>query len=189
MELRLLGPIELVGDDGVAVRLPGGKPRAMLAMLALEAGRVVSVERLVDGLWGEHPPQTANKVVLGYVSRLRKLLPHGVLETKEPGYVLRLDGKLDIDRFERLRSEAAAATAEGRSQAAAALLMEALLLWRGPPLADVADELRLPGELARLEELRLGTLEERIAADLELGREAELVAELEALTQAYPLRE
>ena len=189
MEFRLLGPTELIDDDGVAIGLPGGKPRVLLALLALEEGRVVSVERLVDGLWGEHPPETATKVVLGYVSRLRKLLPPGVLETKEPGYVLHVEGQLDVRRFERLRAEAALATEEGRYQAAAALLAEALLLWRGPPLADVADELRLPGELARLEELRLTALEERIGADLALGRDAELVAELEALTQAYPLRE
>src|ERR671937_1442965 len=102
MELRLLGPIELVGDDGVAIALPGGKPRVLLALLALEEGRVVSVERLVDGLWGEHPPETAAKVVLGYVSRLRKLLPPGVLETREPGYVLHTGGQLDVQRFEQL---------------------------------------------------------------------------------------
>jgi predicted ATPase/DNA-binding SARP family transcriptional activator len=189
MEIRLLGPMEVVGDDGVAIALPGGKPRVLLALLALEEGRVVSVERLVDGLWGERPPETATKVVLGYVSRLRKLLPPGVLETRDPGYLLQVEGQLDVRRFERLRADAAAASAEGRSEAAAALLAEALLLWRGPPLVDVADELRLPGELARLEELRLAALEERIAADLALGRGAELVAELEALTQAYPLRE
>ena len=92
MELRLLGPIELVGDDLAPIELPGGKPRLLLALLALQAGRVVSVERLVDGLWGEQPPETAAKVVLGYVSRLRKLLPPGVLATREPGYVLHLEG-------------------------------------------------------------------------------------------------
>jgi predicted ATPase/DNA-binding SARP family transcriptional activator len=189
VELRLLGPLELVDDDGVTIKLPGGKPRALLALLALDEGRVVSVERLVDGLWGEHPPETAAKVVLGYVSRLRKLLPPGVLATREPGYVIRLEGQLDLHRFERLRAEAGAAAADDRLQAAAAHLADALSLWRGPPLSDVAHELRLSAELARLDELRLATLEERIGADLALGREAELVAELEALARTYPLRE
>lgn len=186
----MLGPIELVGDDGRPVRLPEGKPRALLALLLLEAGRVVSVDRLVDALWGERPPATAAKIVQGYVSRLRKLLPAALLETRAPGYVLHVENdQLDVSRFEQLRSEAAVAADEGRSQAAATLLAEALRLWRGRPLADVADELELPGELARLEELRLATLEERVAADLGLGRESQLVAELEALTKAHPLRE
>jgi predicted ATPase/DNA-binding SARP family transcriptional activator len=190
MEFRLLGPIELVDDDGLPVRLPAGKPRALLAILLLEAGRVVSVDRIVDVLWSERPPATAAKIVQGYVSRLRKLLPAGVLETREPGYVLRVeDNELDLSRFERLRADAAAAADDGRSQAAATLLAEALALWRGRPLADVADELELPGELARLDELRLATLEERIAVDLGLGRESQLVPELEALTKAHPLRE
>src|SRR5207248_1341644 len=190
VEFRLLGPIELFGDDGLPVGLPAGKPKALLALLLLEAGRVVSADRIVDGLWGERPPSTAPKVVQGYVSRLRKLLPAGVLETREPGYVLRLeDEQLDLNRFERLRGEAAAAAADGRWQAASTSLAAALALWRGPPLADVADELELTGELARLDELRLVALEERIAADLALGREAQLVAELEALTPAHPLRE
>jgi predicted ATPase/DNA-binding SARP family transcriptional activator len=190
VEFRLLGPLELVDDDGIVVRLPAGKPSALLAVLLLEAGRVVSVDRLVDALWGERPPATAPKIVQGYVSRLRKLLPAGLLETREPGYVIRVEvDELDLSRFERLRSEAAAAADDGRAQAAATLLADALALWRGRPLADIADELELPGELARLEELRLATLEERLAADLQLGRESQLVPELEALTKTHPLRE
>ena len=185
----MLGPLELVADDGTVVDVPGGKPRLLLALLALEAGRVVSMERLVDGLWGEQPPATSAKVVLGYVSRLRKLLSPGMLETHHPGYILRLGGQFDLERFESLRREASAASAEARWHAAASLLAEALALWRGPPLADVADEIRLPGELARLDELRLAAIEERVDADLQLGREAELVPELEALTRLYPLRE
>ena len=185
----MLGPLELVADDGTVVDVPGGKPRLLLALLALEAGRVVSMERLVDGLWGEQPPATSAKVVLGYVSRLRKLLSPGMLETHEPGYILRLDGQFDLERFESLRREASAASAEGRWHASASLLAQALALWRGPPLADVADEIRLPGELARLDELRLAAIEERVDADLQLGREAELVPELEALTRLHPLRE
>src|SRR5262249_5371885 len=159
------------------------------ALLALEAGRAVSVERLVDGLWGDRPPATAAKIVLGYVSRLRKVLPPGVLQTQDPGYLLEGAERLRLQRFPRVRRDASAASAEGRWQAASSLLSEALALWRGPALADVADDLQLPGEVARLEELRLTALEERIDADLELGREADLVPELEALTAAHPLRE
>src|SRR4051812_16444093 len=116
MELRLLGPIEVIDDDGLAVELPGGKPRLLLALLALNAGRQVSIERLVDALWGDTPPETAPKIVLGYISRLRKLLPRELLETRGSGYVLRVDLELDLHRFERLRGDAAAATAAGRVQ-------------------------------------------------------------------------
>ena len=152
MEFRLLGPLELVGDDGQLIKLPAGKPRALLGLLLLESGRVVSLDRIVDLLWAGRPPATAAKVVQGYVSRLRKLLPAGVLLTRAPGYLLRLDAEqLDLARFERLRREAAASLGEGRVQVAAELLREGLALWRGPPLADVADELELPGELVRLE--------------------------------------
>src|SRR5437016_4754241 len=104
MEFRLLGPLEVVGDDGKPIKLPAGKPRALLALLGLEAGRVVSLDRIVDVLWGERSPSTATKLVQGYVSRLRKLLPEGLLETREPGYLLRLeDEQLDLRQFERLR--------------------------------------------------------------------------------------
>jgi predicted ATPase/DNA-binding SARP family transcriptional activator/class 3 adenylate cyclase len=188
-EVRLLGSFEVLADDGVPLKLPGGKPRALLALLALEAGRVVSVDRLIDGLWGEHPPATAPKVILGYVSRLRKLLPPGLLETRDPGYVLNVVGRRDLDRFEAMRAEATALATGARWRAAAERLAEALALWRGPPLADVARELVLPGEVTRLEELRQLALEERIDADLALGREAQLLPELEALIQAEPLRE
>jgi predicted ATPase/DNA-binding SARP family transcriptional activator/class 3 adenylate cyclase len=188
-EVRLLGPVELVGDDGVPIPLPPGKPRLLFALLALEADRVVSIDRLVDGLWGERPPATAGKVLLGYVSRLRKLLPPDRIVTREPGYLLRVGEELDIVRFERLRREAAEAAGGGRWKAASGLLAEALALWRGSPLADVADELQLPGEVARLWELRLAALEERFAAELALGQEAQLVPELEALVLANPLRE
>src|SRR4051794_10352317 len=138
MELRVLGPLELVGDTGV-VDLPAGKPRALLALLLVERGRVVSADALVDRLWGERPPPTAAKIVQGYVSRLRRLLPPGLLETRTPGYVLRVgEGELDLARFESLRRGAAA---RGRGLGAERLA-EALALWRGPALADVRDEPR-----------------------------------------------
>src|SRR3954465_4359407 len=112
MELRVLGPLELVGDAGV-VELPAGKPRALLALLLVERGRVVPADGLVDRLWGERPPPTAAKIVQGYVSRLRRLLPPGLLETRAPGYVLRVgEGQLDLARFESLRREAAASRPE-----------------------------------------------------------------------------
>jgi predicted ATPase/DNA-binding SARP family transcriptional activator len=189
VELRLLGPVELVDENGAQVDLPAGKPRALLALLALDAGRAVTVDRIVDGLWGEHAPATAPKVVQGYVSRLRKLLPAGTLETRGTGYALRLGERIDLVRFEHMRAEARTAAGDGRWEAASRLLAEALGLWRGSPLADVADELWLPGELPRLEELRLATLEDRLDADLELGREGVVVAELEAQSRAHPLRE
>jgi DNA-binding SARP family transcriptional activator/tetratricopeptide (TPR) repeat protein len=190
VEFRLLGPLELIADDGRLIELPAGQPRALLALLLLETGRVVSVDRLLAALWGDEVPATAAKVVQGYVWRLRKLLPEGLLETREPGYVLRLeDDQLDLYRFERMRREAGVAAAGGRWQAAAEQLTSALALWRGAPLADVADQLRLPGELAALDELRLVTLEERLAAELALGGSGELVAELEALVSQHPLRE
>ena len=190
MELRLLGPLELVGGDGQPITLPAGKPRALLGLLGVASGTVLSVDRIVDVLWFGRPPATAGKVVQGYVSRLRKLLPDGVLLTRTPGYELRLDEwQLDLTRFERLRREAAATFAAGRHQESLQLLQEGLALWRGPPLADVADELDLPGEVARLEESRLTALEERFETELALGRGAELVADLEGLVAAHPLRE
>ena len=110
MEFRLLGPLELVDDGGRVIELPAGKPRALLALLLLETRRVVSVDRIVDTLWGEWAPATAANLVQGYASRLRKLLPAGVLERRGAGYVLRAEeGQVDLDRFERLRREGAAA--------------------------------------------------------------------------------
>ena len=99
MEFRVLGPLALVGDDGRLIELPAGKPRLLLALLLVDAGRVVSLDRLLAGLWGERPPGTAGKVVQGYVSRLRKLLPSGVLETRQPGYLIKLrDDELALRR-------------------------------------------------------------------------------------------
>jgi class 3 adenylate cyclase/DNA-binding SARP family transcriptional activator len=190
VELRLLGPLEFVGDDGQPIALPAGKPRALLGLLGLETGHVVSLDRIVDILWSGRPPTTAPKVVQSYVSRLRKLLPTGVLVTRRPGYLLRLDhGQFDLARFERLRDEAAVESGRGRHRVAVARFGEALALWRGPPLADVADELDLGAELARLDELRMVTWEERFDSELALGRHGVLVAELEAALSAHPLRE
>lgn len=183
MELRILGPLE-AWEGGRQLSLPSGRQRALLALLLLHAGEAVSSERLIDLFWEEHPPATAAKVVQGYVSQLRRALPQGAIETRGSGYLLRV-GETDAAEFEQLLDRA-------RDQApreAARTLRSALALWRGPPLADVEYESWARPEIARLEELKLGALEERIAADLELGASSQLVAELEVLIAEHPLRE
>jgi DNA-binding SARP family transcriptional activator len=184
-EFRILGPLEVVGDEG-ALPLGGQKQRAVLAVLILEANRVVSVDRLVDALWGEHPPKTAITSLQNFVSQLRKVLGPEVLETQMPGYRLRVGPReLDVERFRQLCATARTAALEERRIA----LREALALWRGPPLADFQFEPFAQGEIARLEELRLAALEDRLEADLEAGLDTELVGELESLVAEHPLRE
>ena len=185
MEFRLLGPLEVVERDRPLV-LGGRKQRSLLAVLLLHANDVVSTERLIDELWGESPPATVAKSVQVYVSRLRKQLGDGRLLTRTPGYVLRVDpSELDVACFERLVAEAGSADPETAAQK----LREALALWRGPPLADLAYEPFAQAESARLGELRLAALEQRIDADLATGRHAELAGELEGLVKQHPLRE
>jgi DNA-binding SARP family transcriptional activator/pimeloyl-ACP methyl ester carboxylesterase len=189
MEFRVLGPFEVVaGEDRVA--LGGTKQRALLARLLLDAGRTVAADRLVEDLWGEAPPETAKKMIQVYVSRLRKLLPQGTLQTRAPGYQFAPPaGSLDLERFERFRAEGRAALEQGRHDDARRALCDALALWRGPPLAEFAHEPFAAPEAARLAELRTAALEERIEADLELGRSSDVVAELEALVAEHPMRE
>jgi DNA-binding SARP family transcriptional activator len=188
LEVRLLGPIEAT-REGEPVPLGGPKLRALLAMLALEAGRVVSVDRIVEALWPGDPPETAAHAVQVYVSQLRKALGPAIA-TRPPGYELELEPeRVDVLRFARLTREGLAALEGGDAAAAEGALRDALALWRGPALADFLYEPFAQTEIARLEELRTVTLEERIAADLALGRHAELVSELEALVAAQPLRE
>jgi DNA-binding SARP family transcriptional activator len=196
IEFRILGPID-VSDGRRAVRLGGPKQRALLAMLLLHANEVVSRDRLIDALWGDTPPHTASTALHVHVSHLRKLLEperasdgDHVLLTRPPGYLLAVDpDRVDLTRFERLRGQARTALAAGDARTAAERLREALALWRGPPLADLAYERFLQTEIVRLEEHRLAALEDRIDADLELGRHADLVGELEALVGEHPLRE
>jgi DNA-binding SARP family transcriptional activator len=190
LEFRILGPLEVVGDHG-PVRLGGPKQRATLAILLLSANRVVSVERLADDLYAGATPVTAVTQVQRQVSELRKVLGSAsVIETRAPGYVIRLaPEQLDLDRFERATREASQALARGEAERAAGLLGEALGLWRGAPLADLAYESFAQTSIARLEEVHLAALQQRIEADLALGRHAELVAELEALVWDHPLRE
>ncbi len=184
-DFRILGPLE-VSDETGPLLLGGQKQRAVLALLLLDADRVVSVDRLVEALWGEQPPRTAVTSLQNFVSQLRKSLGPEILETKPPGYRLRVrKGELDLDRF-RVEVENARALEPAQR---AAKLCEALGFWRGPPLADFAFESFAQPHIAHLEELRLATLEERVEADLEAGRHGELVGELEALVEEHPVRE
>jgi DNA-binding SARP family transcriptional activator len=189
LEFRLLGPVEAL-DGGRPVALPSAKPRALLALLLLNRNRVVSTSELVDELWGDSPPETAAKALQGYVSQLRKALGAGRLETRPPGYLLRVeDGELDADRFRELVADGRRLLEGGDPKAASERLREALGLWQGPALADVGREPFGRDAAARLEQERLAALEDRIEADLALGRLADLVPELEALVAREPLRE
>ena len=185
MDFRLLGPVEVRANDR-ALPLRGHKEQALLALLVLNANRVLSPERVVDELWGDEPPETVRKMVQVYVSRLRKVLPEATLLTRPHGYVLETEPEtIDVYRFERLVAEARSAGPDH----AARLLREALELYRGPALAGLVDEPFFRAEGARLDDLRLAALEDRIDADLLLGREAELVDELQALVVEHPHRE
>jgi DNA-binding SARP family transcriptional activator len=189
MDVRLLGPLE-ARVDGRPLALGGRKQRALLAVLALGAGRTVATERLVDELWGEDAPETAVKMVQIYVSQLRKVLPEDVLVTRPPGYALAVEPEdVDLQAVERLLAEGRASLAGGDPGRAAGLLGEALERWRGPALAEFAGEPFGRVEIPRLEELQLAVLEERVEADLALGRHDDLVAELESLVARHPLRE
>jgi DNA-binding SARP family transcriptional activator/pimeloyl-ACP methyl ester carboxylesterase len=188
VEFGILGPLE-VRDENRVLEVRGRK-RALLALLLVNANRTLSIERIVDELWGEFAPGSASKMVQVYVSQLRKLLADGILRTRPPGYVLELEPEqLDLHHFERLVGVGRAALAEGDAQLAAARLAQALSLWRGPALAEFASEPFAKPEGTRLEERRLAALEERIDADLACGRQGDLVGELESLVARYPLRE
>ena len=190
LDFRILGPIE-ASDGERTLRLGGAKQRSVLAILLLHAGEVVSIDRLIEDLWADDPPEDAQTALHQHVSRLRKLLePHRVIETRAPGYVVdAANGALDLHRFERLRDEGRAALAGGWPVEAADKLREALGLWRGRPLADLEHEPFAREATQRLDEAWLDALESRIEADLALGRHAELVGELQALVRSHPLRE
>ena len=183
MEFRILGPLE-VRDGERLLPLGGARRRAVLALLLLDANRVVSVEQIVDGVWGDAPPSSALASLQNHLGRLRRELGERLV-TRAPGYLLRVaDTELDLDRFLRLVEEAQGA----EPVVAAGLLAEGLALWRGPPLADLAGE-PVARAAAHLEELRLAALEERLEADLALGRHTALVPELEELVGLEPFRE
>ena len=186
MEFRILGPLEVL-EGGRPLPLKGEKQSALLAVLLLHANEVVSIDRLLDALWGEQPPTAGSHALRVRVSQLRKALgQQDLIVTRAPGYVLRVepDG-LDLHRFERLVEEAAGA----EPAFAAAKLREALSLWRGGPLADFTYAPFAQSAIGRLEELRVVALEKRIEADLELGRHLELAGELGQLVREHPLRE
>jgi DNA-binding SARP family transcriptional activator/ATP/maltotriose-dependent transcriptional regulator MalT len=192
MALGILGPLEVRLEDGEPAALGGHRQRALLAILILHANEVVSTDRLIDQLWGEHPPATAVHTVRVFVSRLRRALgPAGArLVTRPPGYVIEVGvDEVDADRSERLFASARAALADGEPREAEALLRDAERLWRGPPLADFTYEPFAQATIARLEEVRIGCREHLIEAELALGRHADVVGELEALVREHPFRE
>ena len=191
MDFRILGPVE-VRAQGRPIAVAGGRQRALLALLLLRSGEPVSRDRVIEGLWGERPPDGAVKTVQAVVSRLRRALGGEAarLVSGTSGYRLRVEpDELDLARFERLCEDGRRALTGGRPGRAAARLRAALEEWRGPALADVALEPFAAPEIARLEELRAAAVEDRIEADLALGRGVELVGELEALVGREPLRE
>ena len=185
MEFRILGPLEVVAD-GQSLPLGGVKQRALLALLLLNANEPVSVDRIVDEVWGERPPPTAAKNVQVYVSHLRKALGETTIVTTPAGYGLRIaDGSVDVQRAEHALFLAQGRPAADRIE----LLQSALALWRGPPLGELGDLPFARAEIIRLEELRLHLLKRRIEAELALGRHEEVVPELEKLVAAHPLDE
>jgi YVTN family beta-propeller protein len=189
VEFRVLGPLEAIAG-GVPIALGGAQQRALLAVLLLHRREAISTDRLIEELWGERPPPTATKTVQVYVSQLRKVLGDGLLETHGRAYLLAADPeRVDLDCFEALAANGRRALDQGDDDTAVRLLREALELWRGPPLADFAYESFAQSEIARLDEVRLAALEDRIDAELGLGRHNQLVAELEALVREHPLRE
>jgi DNA-binding SARP family transcriptional activator/tetratricopeptide (TPR) repeat protein len=191
MECRLLGPVELRTAEG-PIAIPGRKPRTLLAALLLEPGHTVSVNRLIDVIWDDKPPDTARALIQTYVSGLRRALParmSDLIETHYPGYRARVPvDSLDRHAFETLVAQGRAAAADSRYQVAADMFRTADSLWRGPALSGVTGN-TLAAEAARLDELRIAVLEERIVADLALGRYDQLTGELSVLVRAHPTRE
>jgi DNA-binding SARP family transcriptional activator len=186
VEIRILGPLDVLGDDGATLRLTGNRQRALLVALALRPGIVVPTEQLVEEIWGAEAPRTAVVSLQNGISALRKVLGPDVVVTRPPGYLLDVErDAVDAYRFERLVAEARRVPPEARR----ALVDRAMSLWRGPPLAELTFAEFAQSEIRRLEELRLAAQEVRIAADVESGRAADVIAELEALTAEHPLRE
>ena len=196
MDFRILGPLEAL-DGQQRVALGGSKRRAVLALLLVHANETLSTDRMIDELWGDNPPAVAAKTLQVHISRLRKALGGGsaaggadLVVTRDRGYVLELDPEqLDARRFERLVAEGRTELDGGSPVAALSTLDQALSLWRGPPLADLAYEGFAQREIARLDELHGTAIELLIEAKLALGRHAEVIGQLEALVDQYPYRE
>ena len=198
MDFRVLGPLEVL-DEGRVVALGGSRQRVLLVLLLLHVNETLSIDRLVDDLWGERPPAGAGKTLYVQISRLRKALAaadgrrserEGVVITHERGYRLALDReRIDAHRFEQLVAEGGRELAAGRPEQAAGALERALALWRGAALADVAYEPFAQAEIKRLHELRITALEQQVETDLALGRHADVVGRLPALIADHPYRE
>jgi DNA-binding SARP family transcriptional activator len=192
MEFGLLGPL-VVRCGETVLPVPGGKQRALLAVLLLNANRVVAVDEVADVLWGAGPPPSAAVTIRNYVSRLRQALGEGGRERisfRQGGYVISLgEGELDVSRFENLLASARAAARVGSWDQATATAREALGLWRGEPLADIESDVLALRERPRLAELHLQATETRVEAGLRAGRHGEVLAELQRLAADHPLRE
>jgi DNA-binding SARP family transcriptional activator/streptogramin lyase len=185
----VLGPLE-VERGGRLLAVGGARQRAVLAVLILNRNRVVSRDRLIDAVWGESPPETAASALQVYVSGLRKILGAERIVTRPPGYLLQAEpDSVDLNRFERLVQTGKEALASGDPLRASEQLEQALQLWRGEALEDLEAAPEAEREGLRLGELRLAAIEERVDAELALGRHAELVAWLQTLVREHPFRE
>ncbi len=199
MEIKVLGPLEAM-ENGVSITPTAGKPRQLLALLAVQAGHVVTVPTLIEELWGMAPPRSALTTLQTYVLQVRRKIDAAlrdgnsgakdVLVTRYGGYTLEVpEENVDIRTYERLATTGQRALEIGRLDSASSLLGSALAVWRGPFLVDVQTGVRLSMEVTRLQESRLGVLESRINADLRLGRHQALLSELAMLTAQYPMHE
>jgi len=191
MRVGLLGELQVLDDDEQDIAVAGAKLRALLAVLALQVGRVVPTEQLVDALWGEHPPAAVRNGLQGLTSKLRRALGSPELVAmRGGGYALELPPEaIDVHRYEELVAAGRAAAIGGDLTRAAALLAEAESLWRGDPLADFGYEDFAVTAIARLSELRLAVIEERLDIELQLGRHQAAIVPLEELVATNPLRE
>ena len=194
MEIRFLGPLE-VDDGGELLRIPGGRPRALLSLLALNAGRVMQPERLMELMWEDEPPATAANALQVHISALRRAIepagpPYRVLLSRSGGYLLNLTPEqIDLSRFERFVQQGHQAIQRGDIELGRHLLAEAIALWRGSPLEGLGDQPWTFGEVRRLEELRVAAEEDRIQVELALGRHQEMIGRLGSLIDQHPLRE
>jgi DNA-binding SARP family transcriptional activator len=189
VEFRILGPLEITGRSG-KIALPAAKPRTLLGVLLLHANKAVSQDRLANELWGERTPSSAAKLVQTYIGKLRSALGSAVIETRSPGYLLRIEEEaLDAARFRRLVGEARQLAGQGWLVQASSAYREALVLWRGPALADLSFESFARNEADQLDEERVIALMDRIDCDLILGHDNELIPELETLVKQHPLQE
>jgi DNA-binding SARP family transcriptional activator/class 3 adenylate cyclase len=188
LAFRLLGPLE-VTDGGRPVTLGGPRQRLVLAHLLLAANRVVTMDELIEKVWDEEPPRAARNTIQSYVSHLRAALGPDRIEGRSPGYVIHAEPEeLDVLRFEQLLRRARRLLPTDPREAAG-VLEEALELWIGSPLSDLADSPSLDGEIARLQELRVAAIEDLIGAQLDVGEHAEVLPDLERLVREHPLRE